>query len=349
MTRRSVLGAMTALGVSAAWPTLARGQTMAAPILPRMSADPLRPSVLRQGDRVALVWPASRAAAPDEVERAKKEVSEWGLLPMTGPSAGKTYAYLAGTDVERAADINWAFADPEIRAVLCVRGGWGCARMLPYVDMDLVRANPKLVMGFSDITALLVGLHKATGLITFHGPNAISRDSEFSTKWLNKALFDPAPLGMFDGPDRPDDPNYTMQTVWPGRAKGILMGGNVAVLSALAGTPFAPDFTDTIAFFEDVNEAPYRIDRMLTQLLQACNLHRAKGVAVGQFTRCDDPDSEWKVADVIRDRLGTLGIPVVSGFAIGHVLDKLTVPIGAMAELDGDARTLTVTESATRG
>jgi len=262
----------------------------------------------------------------------------------------KSWGYLAGTDEERVADLNWALSDPSIKGVLCLRGGYGAMRYLPSIDFDAVRSNQKVVIGYSDITALLVALYEKTSLVCFHGPVGTSTPCEYSTNWMMSAITKKSPLGTYSQPDRATagKGEFELVTIHGGRATGLLTGGNLTLLTHLLGTPYAPDLRGKILFIEDVTEAPYRIDRMLTHLWLSGELQKVKGVAVGQFTDCDsqEPGSAWKVKDVLEIRLQGLGVPVLTGLAIGHVRDKITLPLGVQAELDADKQTLTVLEPA---
>ena len=247
--------------------------------------------------------------------------------------------------------MHWAFQDPAIDAVWCVRGGYGASRLLPQIDYELIRKHPKPFIGYSDVTALHLAIHARTGLVTFHGPVAAADFPENTWQHFRAILMDAAEEHVITAPtqDFPDEA-YQPFTICPGKASGTLTGGNLALLSALAGTPFAPAFKGQIAFIEDVGEQPYRLDRMLTQLLQATDLSKAAGIALGVFNDCQPkPDSpSLSLPDTLRDRLGGLGIPVVYGIPFGHVRYQATLPYGIMAELDASAQKLTILESAVR-
>ena len=209
----------------------------------------------------------------------------------------------------------------------------------------LIRENPKVIMGYSDITALLVAIEQETGLVTFHGPVVSSSDSAYSSSWLHRAVRDVEGIGRWEAPEL-DDPDFVLRTVAGGVGEGELTGGNLSILVSLCGTPWQMEGRGRIVFMEDIREAPYRIDRMLTQMLQAGCFEGCAGVLVGQFTRCDEeaPNSEWKVADVMKDRLGGLGVPVLAVCPIGHVREKWTLPIGVRARVNAGAKTVEVLE-----
>jgi muramoyltetrapeptide carboxypeptidase len=322
--------------------------------------EPVFPKALRKGDTVALIRPASPSFDYRENEVAAEIVASLGFVPKLTENAGKKLGYLAGTDAERAADLNAAFADPKVDAVWCIGGGYGTSRILPVVDYETIRKNPKPFIGYSDITGTLNAIHRLTGLVTFHGPLADSTMSEYSLAAFRKVLMDgvagriaePPPFLSREGAvDREN-------RVWKlagGKAKGRLVGGNISVFSTLVGTPFEPELKGRILFLEEVGEDPYRIDRYLTQFLLTGKLAGLAGVALGKFSDCG-PRSEhgnsvlgsWNWQEVCADRFGKLGIPVVAGLCFGHVRDKATLPLGVMAELDGDEGTLTLLESAVR-
>ncbi len=256
--------------------------------------------------------------------------------------------YLAGTDWERADDLNTMFASDDIRAIFAVRGGWGGARLLPLIDWNIVRANPKLLIGYSDTTALHLALARRAGFPTLHAPNAASRWSQQSWESLWRIAF-AGGTPILGGQQVEDESGRSARTVTGGRARGKLLGGNLTVLSTLMGTPWLPDFDGAILFLEDVNEEEYRIDRMLQQLRLAGILDRVSGVVFGQCTKCssDDPDYDGFTLDDLFDRyFGSLGVPVFTGANVGHVSNQLTLPVGVEVEIDADARTLRMLEPA---
>ena len=297
----------------------------------------LRPDVLRPGDAVALVSPAGPVAR-SRVEAAVRELTAWGLQPHVYPHALDAQAYLAGNDANRVADLNDALADPHIRAVLCLRGGYGVQRIVQQVDYDAVRRDPKLVVGFSDITALLAALWKHTGLVTVHGPVAaqLEQGGQIAST-LKQALMSSAITTVVADADEP-----TVSVRTSGVAEGILLGGNLSMLSTCVGTPFMPDLDGAILLIEDVGELAYRVDRLLTHLLNCGIVQRLAGIAVGQFSEPGHGNNPIKPADVLSERLGSLGIPVLGGLSIGHGTRNVAVALGTHAVLDADAGTLTV-------
>ncbi|MFY1681191.1 S66 peptidase family protein [Micromonospora sp. WMMD730] len=306
-----------------------------------MTADDpsvLRPPVLREGDTVLLVSP-SGPTRPERVARGIELLTGWGLRPQVAPNAYARRGYLAGDDALRAADLNAAFADPRVRGVICTRGGYGAQRVVDLIDMAAVRRDPKVVAGFSDITALQFALWRGARLAGVHGPGAAWVDERTplrSAESLHTALMTTAPVTV---EAVPGEETYPVRV--PGRAVGRLLGGNLCLITATLGTPDMPDLTGAVLLVEEVQEPPYKVDRMLTHLRRAGVLDGLAGVAVGQFTDCAD-GWDTTVVDVLTDRLGDLGVPVLGGLPIGHGPGQLSVPVGTSATLDATAGTLTV-------
>lgn len=301
---------------------------------------------LREGDTVGLVAPASALTLPDELDRAEHWMRGMGLVPKRGAHIAEQDGYLAGTDAARAADINAMFADPQVRGIFAIRGGWGGARILSLLDWTTIRANPKLLVGYSDTSALHLAFAARAGFPTIHGPNAASRWEKASWESLWQLAFAGA-APLLGGAQVEADTGRSGRTITPGLARGTLLGGNLTILSTLLGSPYVPAFDGAILFLEDVNEAIYRVDRMLQQLKLAGVLDRVAGVAFGQCTRCDpdDPDSVgFTLDDVIDHHLKPLQIPAFTGANIGHVSNQLSLPHGAKVEIDADARTLRLLE-----
>ncbi|MET8123915.1 LD-carboxypeptidase [Micromonospora sp. NPDC005189] len=298
----------------------------------------VRPPVLSPGDTVLLVSP-SGPTSPERVARGVELLTGWGLRPVLAPNAYARHGYLAGTDDLRAADLNAAFADPEVRGVICTRGGYGVQRIVDAIDMAAVRRDPKVVAGFSDITALQFALWRGARLAGVHGPGAAWRDERTplrSAESLHAALMTTEPVSVAAVPAED-----TFGVRVPGRATGTLLGGNLCMIAASIGTPDLPDLTGAVLLIEDVQEPPYKVDRMLTQLRRAGALDGLAGVAVGQFTDCGD-GWDTTIVDVLTEGLGDLDVPVLGGLPIGHGPGQLTVPVGTPATLDTDAGTLTV-------
>lgn len=338
-TRRRFLGA-AGVGALGLWARPAAGARAV-----------VKPKRLRIGDTVGLVAPANATFLEVELDVARETLEALSLRAKTGAHLLDRYGYLAGRDADRAADVNALFADPEVRAVLALRGGWGSARLLPHLDYDAIRRHPKVLMGYSDVTALLNAVHARTGLITFHGPVGISTWTPFSVEHMAAVLFEgdaptlanPAELreGLVQVEDR-------VQTITPGRARGRLLGGNLTVLSAIVGTPYVPAMDGAILFLEDTGEAVYRMDRMLTHLKLAGLLGRIKGFVFGRCTDCTPGEGYGALTldEVLADHLKPLGVPAFRGAMIGHIDRQFTVPVGLEAEIDADAGTIRLLEPA---
>ena len=316
------------------------------------SAPPSRPARLRRGDLVALVAPAKVTYDRDTLAVAVESLEALGLQVRVGEHVMDRYGYLAGTDPDRAADINAAFADDEIRGVVALRGGWGASRALPYLDDDMIAAHPKVMLGYSDITTLLNALLAKSNLVGFHGPNGLSPWSEFSTREMRRVVFDGEAPVMINPRERKDTlavrKNRTYPIV-PGRARGRLIGGNLTLFTCLLGTPYFPDPTGAILFLEETGEWIYRCDRMLTQLALAGVFEKAAGVVFGAFTDCDVSPSgygRFSLNDIFEQHMIPARIPAFSGAMFGHIPDKRTIPLGVMAEIDADAGTIDLLEPA---
>ncbi len=313
----------------------------------------VKPRRLAAGATVGLVSPASATWIHDELEIVKETMAALGLKCKVGPHALDRYGYLAGKDADRAADINAMFADDGVDAILCVRGGWGCNRILPLLDYQAIAAHPKILLGYSDITSLLTAIHAKTGLVTFHGPVGASTWNSFSLDFLRRILFDGEAVTL-DNPKKVGEglvvTKDRIQTITPGTATGRLVGGNLTVLTAMLGSEYLPQWSGTILFLEDIKENIYRIDRMMTQLKLAGVLERISGLVFGKCTQCEPGDGHGSLTldEVLNDHVKPLRIPAWSGAMIGHIDSKFTVPVGVRARIDADRGSITMLEPAVR-
>ena len=313
----------------------------------------IRPKALRPGDTVGLITPSSYVSDPDRLALAERTARYFGLVPKFGKNVRKREGYLGGSVDDRVEDLHAMFRDPEIKAVFAIRGGYGASQLLDRIDYDLIRANPKIFLGYSDITALHLAIQKRAGLVTFHGPIVLSRFTPFTQTYFRKALFETAPIGRVTNPPDSDPlrPAHVQRTVRPGIARGPLLGGNLTLISTTMGTPYEIETAGRILFLEDVDEEPYSIDRMLTQLRLAGKLDAAAGVIFGECQDCrprefkQSFESTLSVGEVVDGILGRLRIPVLSGLTIGHTDDQLTLPLGVMAQLDADKGELVIEEA----
>ena len=309
-----------------------------------------KPRALKNGDHIGLVLPASMAFEPADIDLAREQIEAMGFRVTLGKHARNKHGYFAGTDAERAADINAMFANEQIDGIFCYSGGWGSPRLLPLLNYELIAANPKVLLGYSDITALLNNIYQQTGLITFHGPVAASNIRPWTYENLKKVLMSTTPIGALGNPPKPDDElvnrSYRIQTLRGGHASGHLVGGNLSLVAALMGTPWQIHTRGAILLLEDIDEAPYRVDRMLTQLALGGAFEGVAGVVFGYCTECKADGPSFSMGEVLADRLRDLNVPVMSGFAFGHLKEMHTLPIGLKAVMDADKGTIALMESA---
>jgi muramoyltetrapeptide carboxypeptidase len=312
----------------------------------------IRPNSLSPGATLGIVAPASAPPDPKAVGRAAAVLEKLGYKIKLAPNVHKRLGYLAGNDRERASDLMRMFADKNVDAILCVRGGYGTARLLPLLDYKLIRANAKIFVGYSDITSLHCAFLAKAGLISFHGPMlnsdfATSELPDFTVQSFLQCLASQKhPANIATGYR-----DKTVKILRRGIARGQLIGGNLALLGTLIGTPWQPSFRNSILFLEDVGEAPYRWDRMLTHLLNCGLLQQVAGIAIGLNADCDDPKAktakEYRqtLEEVLKERLLRLQIPVVTGLPFGHVPHNATLPVGVQAELNANLGALHLLES----
>lgn len=312
----------------------------------------IKPKALKKGDTIGLITPAS-AVTRQAFEKAVENLEAMGFVVKYTDNMSVRKGFLAGTDQQRLDDLHQMFTDPNIDGIVCARGGYGSGRLLPKINYDLIKANPKVLVGYSDITALLYGIHQKTGLVCFHGPVGASEYSEFTDKAFEQVLMK-GKAPKFERPkgwEKITDPAYAFMPIVEGSAQGALVGGNLSLMCSLMGTPYDIDFNNKIVFIEEVGESPYRVDRMLTQLLNSGKFDQAKGVAMGVFwgceTKSDDPDFALSTSleNVLKDRFSALNIPVFYGLPIGHVSDNATLPFGVQAELEVEKASLKLLES----
>ncbi len=298
---------------------------------------------LLEGATIGIIAPGGPPANPAVINESIHFLETLGFHVKLGLHATDRHGFLAGKDQSRVRDLLAMFKDPSVDAIMALRGGYGSIRLLPLLDFDIIKAHPKIFIGFSDITALHAAIYKRTKLITFHGPMAVSLmapQSEFALRATLEAL-----MGVeesFSLCENYSEQPRTVEIIRHGVVRGVLIGGNLSLLVSLIGTPYEPSFRGKILFLEDVGEAPYRIDRMLTQLLLSGALDGVKGIALGLFEGCEDRFStetaEYRqsVSDVVSDRLAPLKVPLVLGLPFGHVEANGTLPYGGTAVLDAN-------------
>ncbi len=325
-----------------------------APALTIPVAQPIiiKPKRLIAGDTIGLVCPAAPAYSKEQVQVVIESLEALGFKVKLGKNLWKRYGYLAGTDEERASDVNEMFADSSVKGILCVHGGWGCARILPLLDYEAIRRNPKVIVGYSDVTALLLGIHVMTGLVTFHGPVGGSTWNDFSVKYFTAVLMN-AEKVKYENPNTKGD-NLTqvedrIATINSGTARGKMIGGNLTVLCHILGSKYTPDFKNAILFCEDVEEQPYSVDRMINHLRLVGAFEAMNGFVFGKCTKCEPGSGSYgslTLEDLWEDHIKPAKKPAFTGAMIGHITNKFTIPIGIEAEINADAGTIQFLESA---
>jgi len=342
MQRRSFITSLTTAAALGSLGTgIARAGTETTAPVPLVR---VLPRGLRPGSTVGIVCPASAANA-QEIKDFADLCKYWGVNVKLGKNISKRNGYLSAPDNERASEFMQFIEDPAVDAVVCARGGYGVMRILPMLDFSSIRQAGKIIMGFSDITALLIAANQLSGVVTFHGPVASSSFDDFTVKSLRETV-------VAEHQQAPSEfTNSRLTTIAPGSARGKLTGGNLALVVSTLGTRYEIDTTDAILFLEEVNEEPFRVDRMLTQLWLAGKLQSCKGIALGNFRDCEARGTSispvsFSLEQVFEQRLASLGIPVVYGLPFGHVRSKLTMPLGVQAELDATSKTIRILEPA---
>ncbi|MFZ6644101.1 S66 peptidase family protein [Undibacterium sp. TJN25] len=312
---------------------------------PSSRIAPVYPRRLKAGDTIGLVSPAAATYEREPVDIAIETLQALGFKVKPSPYLRSRYGHFGGTDAQRADAINSMFADDSVDGILAMTGGSGCNRIVDKLDYALIRKHPKFFGGYSDLTSLVNAIQVQTGLVTFHSPMGASEWNEFSTAHFRSVVMD-AEAALLRNPDgvkeRGDNLVQTqdrIRTLRGGRARGTLVGGNLAVLTSLAGSAYWPDFRGAILFIEEVNEYIYRVDRMLSQLRLAGALQQVRGVVLGKFTKCTPGEGYGTLTldEVFDDYFLPLNIPVFSGAMIGHIKRKFTVPVGGEVEIDADA------------
>lgn len=303
----------------------------------------IKPPALQAGDTVAITSPAGAVWDEKQVETFTTILKNFGFNVVHGKTLKEKFGYFAGTDELRANELNNFFADEKIKGIFCMKGGWGCARILDKIDYDVIKKNPKVLIGFSDITALLLAINHKTKLITFHGPVGNSGWNDFTKNIFTNVIMVAKPFNFPENPASEDKPFV----INGGKASGALVGGNLTVLSALIGSNYLPDWKNKILFLEEAKEEPYSIDRMLTQLKLSGVLNSISGFVFGKCAKClaEEPLKAFTFHEVILQHIKPLGIPAFYGAMIGHIENKLTVPLGINATMDADKGTIFLTES----
>jgi muramoyltetrapeptide carboxypeptidase len=308
----------------------------------------LIPKHLSEGDTIGIISPASNKFESEPYEIAVETFKAMGLKVKLGKHVNSHYGHLAGTDEERAEDLNNMFEDPEVDAIIALRGGSGAARILDKIDYENIAKNPKIFIGYSDITALHMAIYSKTGLVTFHGPMGVSAWNKFSYDIFREILFDKGSY-LFENPTDTGDNlvqvKNRIRTITSGKAEGVLLGGNLSVLTGIMGSDYLPNWKNKILYLEEVGEKIYAIDRMMSQLKLAGVLDKISGFVFGKCSDCDPGGSGYgslTLEEVMDHYIKPLGIPAYSGAMFGHVDDNSTIPNGINAAIDGDKGTITM-------
>lgn len=315
----------------------------------------LKPRALREGDTVAVIMPSTHVPDPDRLALVKPTVEHFGLKLKPGRFLGKRTASFTQSIEERIADLHEAFADPDVKAVFPITGGYGTMQILDRIDYALIRRNPKIFTGYSDITAMHLAFYKLAGLVTLHSPIVLSAFTKYSQTLFRKALFEAKPIGEIANPPEanPLRPQHPWRTVRPGKVRAPIVGGNLTLVAHTMGTPYEIDTRGKILFIEDVGEDTYAIDRMLIQLHLGGKLEQAAGIVWGECNDCgpgtcrNSSASPFTLGETVDNIFARLKTPVLAGLTIGHTADQATLPLGVMATLDAAAGTLTLEEPAT--
>ncbi|MEW5797964.1 MAG: LD-carboxypeptidase [Bacteroidota bacterium] len=296
----------------------------------------IKPIALQKGDVIGVIAPASPPSVTEKITKGAEYLERLGYHVKLGKNVNKVYGYLAGTDQERADDIHEMFADKSVKAIVAVRGGYGTPRLLPLLNYSLIKKNPKILVGYSDLTGLQLAIFKKTGLITFAGPMAgvemWKEIDPFTEEHFWAMVTSKKKFGAIKNPDGKE-----LNVLNPGTASGRLLGGNLSLITAIAGSPYIPSFKNSLLFIEEIEEECYRFDRMMNQLRIAGILKDTKGVIVGELTdvKASDTTKPFLTIDqILNDYLKPLKKPVMTGLVHGHVPKKLTIPIGVQATLN---------------
>ena len=309
--------------------------------------DSLFPPKLKKGELIGVIAPASPPADPTRIQKGVSYLEKLGYLVVVGSNVQKERGYLAGTDEERAADLHAMFGMKEVRAIICLRGGYGSPRLLPLIDYTLIGRNPKIFVGYSDITALQLAFWKKCRLVTFQGPMAgvemaqgLDSYSEESFWRMLTSASRQEPILFAEG---------SVRMLHRGKVRGALLGGNLSLIVSILGTPYQPDFRRAVLCIEEVDEEPYRVDRMLTQLRNASVIGKSRAILAGQFTDCVPSDSarpSLTIDEILEDVAARAGVPFLAGLPFGHAQKKMTLPIGARVGVDAGEKTIAFLEPA---
>lgn len=309
------------------------------------------PKALKIGDTLGIIAPSGVLDEEESIQLCRETLEAMGFRVQEGRHIRARYGHLAGTDQERLADIHAMFDDPQIAGIVCIRGGSGAARLLDQLDYSLIKRNPKVFLGYSDITALEMAIYSQTGLVTFHGPVGSSSWPMVMVEKFNDLLM-ANKIVHFENPVSKGDyliqRKDRIQTIHPGQAAGRLLGGNLAVLTGICGSPYLPDFQGAILFIEEVGEDLYRVERMFSQLKLAGILGQLSGFIFGKCTSCNPAPGYGSLTleQILADYIKPLGIPAYAGAIIGHIAEQFIVPVGAEVQMDATKGVFQLTQKA---
>ena len=345
MKRRNFIQAISAVAISTSIPKIAFSQ--------KPNFKMIKPRALHDGDTIGVIAPATAVSDPDDIQRVIETAKYFNLKIKFGKNVVKGNGYKSRTINERLDDLHSMFNDDNVKAIFCIRGGYGSAQLLDKIDYELIKQNPKIFIGYSDITAMHIAINKFSNLITFHGPVLLSSFTDYTIDYFKKALFTSEPIGEIQNPISTVGlrNSFPLRTIKKGTAKGSLIGGNLTLISTNMGTPYEIETKNKILFLEDVGEEPYRIDRMLNQLKLSGKLHSSAAVVFGVCKGCNynglDTSRVWdsSLGEILDFYLAGLNIPVVYGYLIGHTSNQITIPIGVNAVLDAENQKFEIIEA----
>ena len=353
MEKRNFLkiSTMTAAGLLMANPLVFSQSPKLSPNNAVTSSGRIKPKALQTGDKVRIVAPGTAVSDPDDIDRAIEIVNSLGLEPVFSKYVTSGIGYKTRTVQERVSDLHEAFLDNSAKAVICIRGGYGAAQLIDSIDYELIRNNPKIFCGYSDITALHAAIGVMTGLVTFHSPVLLSPFTPYTQEIFTRMLFSPDKYGELRNPTGKYGlrSNFPIRTIVTGIAEGELVGGNLSLISSLIGTKYSIDAKGKILMLEDVGEPPYRIDRMLNQLRLAGILDAADGIVFGKCNDCTAGTNQgtwdWSLGEVLDYYIKPLGKPSFYGLMFGHTSEQATIPLGCKAIMDSSSGTVDIVEN----
>ena len=302
----------------------------------------IKPKGLIKGDLIGITAPAGCIWNKAHVSKIEGILKDLGFRTKVGKTVYQQVGYLAGSDEMRANELMEMFEDNSIRAILTMRGGWGCARILDLLDYEKIKTKPKVIMGFSDITSLVNAIYSKTGLVTYHGPCGYSSWGDFSTQQVINSVVKGVPFTM----ENPSDNREDLKVWSSGQAQGELVGGNLTVMVSMIGTQYEPNWNGKLLFLEEISEEPYRVDRMLWQMRQAGIFKKINGLVIGSFRKCnpEEPEKSFTLSEVFEQHFKNASFPVYQGASFGHIAPKFTLPIGIKAEMDTSSFTIQTLE-----